>query len=135
MRNELEGLLHTTKTGDQVVGVDEFLDYMLSKWCAMVSTQREQLAVLFEAVDDDGDCQLSLTEFTRVVDAVIPAASQTEVLELYKSCLARSAEIREENANISKDDQDGGSMDAIELDAFLAVILPHLLQIQSAADA
>ena len=128
--------MHTTKTGDQVVGVDEYLDYMLSKWCAMVNSQREQLTVLFEAVDDNGDCQLSLTEFTHVVDTVIPASSQTEVLELYKSCLARTAEIREADTTISKDDEDGGSMDAIELEAFLAVILPHLLQIQaSAADA
>ena len=117
MRNELEGLLHTTKTGDQVVDVDEYLDYMLSKWCIMVNSQREQLAVLFEAVDDNGDCQLSLTEFTRVVDTVIPASSQTEVLELYKSCLAQSAEITEADTTICKDDEDGGSMDAIELEA------------------
>ena len=101
------------------------------------------LMVLFEAVDDNGDCQLSLTEFTRVVDTVIPASSQTEVLELYKSCLARTAEIREANTTISMSGHvaacrraTGGSMDAIELEAFLAVILPHLLQIQAnAADA
>eukprot|EP01043_Picozoa_sp_COSAG02_P061712 COSAG02_NODE_8347_length_2603_cov_1.735224_3_plen_142_part_00 len=135
MRDELEELSHETKKGDQVIGVDEYLDYMLSKWCAMVNSQKEQLVILFKEVDDDGDRQLSLAEFSRVVDAVIPAISQTEVLELYKSCLARSAEIRQASKGDNDDDDDhGGNMDAIVLDAFLVVMLPHLVAMQSAAD-
>ena len=141
MRDELERLSRETKKGDQVIGIDEYLDYMLSKWCAMVNSQREHLVILFNEVDDDGDRELSLAEFSRVVDTVIPATSKTEVLELYKSCLARSAEIRQadtckggDDDDDEDDDDNGGSMDAIVLDAFLMVMLPHLVAMQSAAD-
>ena len=151
VRGELLGLAHETKKGDMVVGVDEYLEYVLAKWCDMAEAQKEQLLVLFGTFDD-GDGQLSLSEFTHVVEAATPGmASQTEVLELYKRCLARSAELAEaekapspkpaaaaastsapSHGGDGEDSEDDamadGNMDAIKPDAFLAVLLPHLLQ-------
>lgn len=128
MRNQLVALSHETKQGDTVVSIDQYLDYMLSKWCGMVEAQRQQLLALFSSVDD-GDGQLTLAEFTRVVEMVTPAASQAEVLELYRRCLAQSAEVREAAACGTEQDDDGSDIDAIEPEAFLAVMLPQLLQI------
>ena len=69
--------------------------------------------------------ELSIAEFTAVIHAATPDASQSEVLGLYKRCLAESQDDEDEEAG---DDEDGASMDAIKPDAFLAVVLPHVLR-------
>ena len=85
-RAQMAELLHDDfifvrhNTGEKL-SKDEFLDYMLLKWCSMADAQQQQLVTLFGSVDD-GDGQLSLTEFMHIVEEVTPAASQAEVLEL-----------------------------------------------------
>ena len=99
----------------------------------MADAQRVQLLQLFDTFDD-GDGQLSISEFNLVIEAATPEATMADVLDLYKRCLAKSAEMAEEErkANPLKggaddDDDDDRGMDAIKPEGFLAVVLPHLL--------
>lgn len=120
-----EDLLSMSAGRSNVVVVDVFLEYILSKWNDMALGQKCLLEQLFET-HDDGDGQLSIAEFTAVIHAATPDASQSEVLDLYKRCLAESQNVDEENED--EEDEDGTSMDATKPDVFLAVVLPHVLR-------
>jgi hypothetical protein len=107
-------------------------------WSDMVEAQRLQLDTLFKT-HDDGDGQLSFSEFSAVIHAATAEVSQSETLDLYKRCLAQSHSEEGSAAEIEAADEDStdgseeeseneSSMDAIKPEAFRTVVLPHVLR-------
>ena len=122
----------------QVVEVDDLLEYVIGKWwCDMAVTQKELLDDLFKR-HDDGDGKLSIAEFSLVVQEATPEVelSQAELIDMYKRCLAKSAELQAAamaGGGGAGRDSDGGEdgevdEDAITPAAFEAVVLPYLLR-------
>jgi hypothetical protein len=128
---ELEARSTEGKNGQRIVPIDSFMEYALEIWCGMAEGQRERLLALFGR-HDDGDGVLSLHEFTAVVAAATPEADGQQVMDLYKACLDKTAELRGENggtatATAQEEDEDDASMDSIKPEAFLSVVLPFML--------
>ena len=133
---ELTELATEDTEGAQIVDIDDLLDYAMKKWCQMGSSQKATLLDLFEEHDSNQDGQLSIYEFTDVIRAATPSVSADSIMSLYKRCLEKSAALTASNGNGDggggggggdDDDDDDAAMDSILPEAFLAVILPHLL--------
>jgi hypothetical protein len=129
----LSAVSETTGKGARVVAADNFLELVMRMWSNMVEAQQLQLDTLFKT-HDDGDGQLSFSEFSAVIHAATAEVSQSETLDLYKRCLAQSHSEEDSASEIQATDESGeesendSSMDAIKPEAFRMVLLPHVLR-------
>jgi CRP-like cAMP-binding protein len=128
---ELSAMSETTAKGVRVISVDLFLELVMRMWSDMAYAQKDRLEALFET-HDDGDGQLSFSEFAAVIHAATADTSQSDILDLYKRCLAQSQSDEEGDEGEEEEDDDGNEedegMDAIKPEAFLQVVLPHVLR-------
>ena len=122
--NEMSG---RESTGAGLIHIDHLLEIAHDEWKEAVAQRELELSAVFKSYDADGDGNLDLTEFTRIVSD-IDTCSADSLNSLYVSETPRSQKQVQEMYNMAVDLDDDDD-DEISPEAFIDVCYVHNLGI------